>query len=193
MNKKMLIGVIVICMIIAISSTSATYLFMNELNEKELAEQKDLYETDITNLAENLTSLINQVENLTEQLEEKEKTDYTTLDDGTIVTGDFDKIEFIDYLTSIENHSTADPMDDTYYVGGIVKNIGNKMFDDIVITVRYFNSFEEYLGYAQDSTKYLPPNTSWLFEITHEYIIELPGTKIKSFNIDHVSLDISVL
>ncbi len=138
--------------------------------------------------------------------EDQDKEKFTTLPDGTKVTGDIDKLKIFNYSIVTEQEITYNTYEkiadgfvysenaSRYKIYGTTKNIAGKMLNDIKITVEYYDSNNIYLSSRSDTLGILDPGIpdtyTWDFEIIYcketilgvneyfEYVDHIGGFKI---------------
>jgi len=89
-----------------------------------------------------------------------------TLNDGTVVEGDFQYFEFTDF--EHERVIDEENLDNTYlFIRGNIKNIEDRTLDTVKITIRYYNLYYGYLTSVDKYFHYILPGTTFLF---YDYI-----------------------
>lgn len=132
---------------------------------------------------------------------------YTTLPDGTNVTGDIDKVEILSYSVATERKLTyeeagtflptyekiADGFQPNlekasrYNISGTVKNIAGEMLNEIDISVNFYDSNDIYLYSITTSKSNLPNTYTWDFIVVYmEYYDYFE-------DVDHISFEISAV
>ena len=185
MNQKEILTIIAVCILLVSASTTVTYSYMNDVNNKELAKQRNQFFAELTNLSI-------QIDNLTAQLENKVWLESIEYEDGTIVTGDLDKIDFIDYDIDIDDQFGGIE-DHLMVINASIKNIHDDILDEINVTIRFFTSENYFLGSKHISTKYLIPDKIWQFWIETKLYIYVQGNETMDgyHRVDYISFDIS--
>lgn len=130
---------------------------------------------------------------------EEPKEEFTTLEDGTKVYGDIDKLEILNYsvVTEKENHWDYQKIGDgfvhsedasRYRVNITVKNIAGELLDRIRIDINYYDSLDNHLYSNQEYEWHL------YMEETIEFSFTWYNSSYPSYfeHADHISFEISV-
>jgi len=99
-----------------------------------------------------------------------------TLNDGTIVEGDFQSFEFTDFIHERTITNETGPDNVYLFIRGNIKNIEDHTLNTIKITIRYYN---RYYGYLVSVDKYfhyvLPGDTFLLYDYIYDSQKEANG------------------
>jgi|WetSurMetagenome_2_1015567.scaffolds.fasta_scaffold499342_1 hypothetical protein len=121
------------------------------------------------------------------------KPDFITLDDGSIVTGDFDKFLLTKSSTFSSIYMGHEDLE-TFKAFFTGENIVDKILNSITVTVRFYAGNNEFLSENTTQTKYLPPGQEWTGEVARlrwQYVY-YPGGGRGGMECDHVSYHITV-
>jgi hypothetical protein len=112
-----------------------------------------------------------------------------TLDDGTIITGDFDKFLITESTAEQSMWVTDHPEQDEFTALFTGRNIAGKILNSVNLTIRFYDINNKFLSENTTETKYLPPDKIWRGEATR-LLIEWEGNVGTDCN--HVSYHITV-
>jgi hypothetical protein len=123
--------------------------------------------------------------------------EYTTLSDGTKVTGDFNKIEILNYsaetlggspLVKIADGFTYSADATRYGIHGTAKNIAGELIKEVRITANYYTSDNKYIRENYNEFYDIRGGDTWIFSVGF-YETNNPDFA----NVHHVIFDIDVI